>query len=118
MTKQNTYTEALNFWNQAFEMNDNDLEDYTKDINTEDGWKELASSEKLKNVLIDELAGCNHVLDYGCGEGWAGIILNKSGCKDVLSVDVVENAIHLAKTWKSVFKIEEDFELNAFLMIG
>ncbi len=102
---ENNYTEALKFWNQAFEMSDDDLENYIKEINPEDGWKELASSEKLANVLITELSGQNQVLDYGCGEGWAGIILNKSGCKNVTCVDVVDNAIYLAEKLKAAFKI-------------
>ena len=50
-----TYDEALEFWNQAFEMTEEDLEEYKKELNPENGWKDLASSEKLANVLINEL---------------------------------------------------------------
>ena len=107
---ENTYTEAKKFWNQAFEMNEEDLKDYIKEIKPEDGWKELASSEKLADVLVNELAGKNQVLDYGCGEGWGGIILSKSGCKNVTCVDVVENAIGLVEKLRSVFKIETGFQ--------
>ena len=97
----NSYLEALKFWNQAFDLDEEAKEQYRKELNPEN-YKELASSEKLANVLVEELAGKKRVLDYGCGEGWAGILLNKSGCKDVTSVDVVENAIKLAEFLKSL----------------
>ncbi|WP_026653460.1 class I SAM-dependent methyltransferase [Butyrivibrio proteoclasticus] len=106
----NTYNEALKFWNSAFEMNDEEKEQFTKEIDSENGWKELASSEKLRDIIIENLSGCAKVLDYGCGEGWAGITINKSGCKDVTCVDVVENAITLAKFLGSVCKVTEGFK--------
>ena len=47
-------------------------EQYRKELDPED-YKSLASSEKLADVLVEELAGKKRVLDYGCGEGWAGM---------------------------------------------
>lgn len=100
----NSFTNALNFWNQTFELDDNTKEEYKKELSPSD-WKAFAPSEKLADILIRELASKEKVLDYGCGEGWAGIILNKSGCKDVTSVDVVENAIKMADFLKSLFDV-------------
>ena len=99
-----SFTNALNFWNQVFELDDNAKEEYKKELSPAD-WKAFAPSEKLADVLIRELAAKEKVLDYGCGEGWAGIILNKSGCRDVTSVDVVENAVKMADFLKSLFDI-------------
>lgn len=48
-------------------------------------------------------------MDYGCGEGWAGIILKKSGCEEVTCVDVAENAVKLASFFRDIFKISEGF---------
>jgi SAM-dependent methyltransferase len=103
----NTYKKALEFWNNAFEMDEDAKNEYKQEYDPVDGWKELCSSAKLQNVIIDQLASRNRVLDYGCGEGWAGITLNKSGCKDVTCVDVGENAIELCKCFKNHFNIEK-----------
>ncbi|MBR5789904.1 MAG: class I SAM-dependent methyltransferase [Lachnospiraceae bacterium] len=108
----NTYTDALKFWNSAFMMDDESKEEFIKDIDIENGWKDLASSEKLSDVIVRELADKSNVLDYGCGEGWAGIVLNKSGCKKVTCVDVVENAIELANFLKNSFKIESGLTMQ------
>ncbi|MBR1848915.1 MAG: class I SAM-dependent methyltransferase [Lachnospiraceae bacterium] len=107
----NSYLEALKFWNQAFDLDEEAKEQYRKELNPEN-YKELASSEKLADVLVEELAGKKRVLDYGCGEGWAGILLNKSGCKDVTSVDVVENAIKLAEFLKSIYDIKDGLKME------
>ncbi len=105
-----TYSDALKFWDQAFEMGDAEKEQYLKEIDPENGWKELASSEKLRDIVTAHLSGCNKVLDYGCGEGWAGIALSKSGCKDVTAVDVVENAIKLANFLGSAYGAGSGFK--------
>jgi ubiquinone/menaquinone biosynthesis C-methylase UbiE len=38
----------------------------------------------------------DHVVDFGCGTGWAGRLINACGCK-VTSVDVAANALVVAK---------------------
>ena len=92
-----TYNNTLKFWNQVFEMSEEEKEQFLKERNPETDWKELAPSEKLREIDTEHLSGCKKVLDYGCGEGWAGIALNKSGCKDVTCVDVNTRAVALAK---------------------
>ena len=52
------YNNALNFWNQAFDMRDEDLKDWLTGCDTEDGSKELASADKLRDVIIRELSDC------------------------------------------------------------
>ena len=106
---ENSYERAVEFWNQAFDIDKETKEEYKKIALNENGYKDLAASEKLKNVLVEQLASKSKVLDYGCGEGWAGITLNKSGCKDVTCVDVVENAIKLCNFLKTIFKVEGNF---------
>ena len=66
----NNFKNALQFWNQVFELDDNAKEEYKKELSPAD-WKAFAPSEKLADVLIRELAAKEKVLDYGCGEGWA-----------------------------------------------
>ncbi len=104
-----SYNNALNFWNQVFEMSDEEKEQFLKEIDP-NGWEELAPSEKLRDIVTEHLSGCEKVLDYGCGEGWAGISLSKSGCKDVTAVDVVENAIKLAAFLGEAYGAGEGFK--------
>jgi 2-polyprenyl-3-methyl-5-hydroxy-6-metoxy-1,4-benzoquinol methylase len=106
----NTYSDALKFWDAAFEMNDEEKEQIIKEIDAQNSWKELASSEKLRDVMLEHLSGCKKVLDYGCGEGWAGITLSKAGCKDVTCVDVVENAIKLANFLSTAYGVTGTFK--------
>lgn len=103
------YNDSLKFWNRAFDMDNSAKEEYAQKINPETDWKKLASSDKLADVIINTLSNKKKVLDYGCGEGWAGIILKKSGCGEVTCVDVVENAIRLADFFRDIFRISEGF---------
>lgn len=108
---ENNYLEALKFWNSAFKLDEDTKKQYQQELDPTK-WKEIVSSEKLADILIKELSGRKHVLDYGCGEGWAGIALNKSGCSDVTAVDVVENAIKMAEFLKTLFKIESGLQFK------
>lgn len=40
------YKESLNFWNQAFEMSDEEKEKFINGIDPDNDWKDLASCEK------------------------------------------------------------------------
>ena len=103
------YNDSLKFWNSAFDMDDKAKEEYAEKINPETDWRNLASSDKLADIIINNLSNKKRVLDYGCGEGWAGIILKKSGCEEVTCVDVAENAVKLASFFRDIFKISEGF---------
>ena len=103
------YNDSLKFWNSAFDMDDKAKEEYAEKINPETDWRNLASSDKLADIIINNLSDKKRVLDYGCGEGWAGIILKKSGCEEVTCVDVAENAVKLASFFRDIFKISEGF---------
>lgn len=109
MTMDKKYNDSLKFWNSAFDMDDKAKEEYAEKINPETDWRNLASSDKLADIIINNLSDKKRVLDYGCGEGWAGIILKKSGCEEVTCVDVAENAVKLASFFRDIFKISEGF---------
>ncbi len=109
MTMDKKYNDSLKFWNSAFDINNKEKEEYAEKINPETDWKNLASSDKLADIIISNFSDKKRVLDYGCGEGWAGIILKKSGCEEVTCVDVVENAVKLADFFRDVFKISGGF---------
>lgn len=103
------YRKSLAFWNDRLAIDDEMREEYKKEIKSEDDWKELTTSEKFSNIFIDTLSGQKKVLDYGCGYGWAGIMIKKSGCKDVTCVDLIENGIEHTKVLASLFGISEGF---------
>ena len=99
----------IEFWNTAFAMSEEEKEEYRKNI---EDWKELAPSEKLFHAA--ELLGSKKkVLDYGCGNGWAGIIAAKSGCTDVTAVDVSENGVEAARFLSGLYAVEDRMHFSA-----
>ena len=77
------YAEALNFWDKAFTLSEEDKAKHLENITAESDLADLAISKKLANFVRDTLKGKTNVLDYGCGEGWAGMSLSKAGCSKV-----------------------------------
>ena len=99
----------IEFWNSAFAMSEEEKEEYRNNL---EDWKELAPSEKLFHAA-ESLGSRKKVLDYGCGNGWAGIIAAKSGCTDVTVVDVAENGVEAARFLSSLCAVEDKMHFNA-----
>lgn len=101
--------DLIKFWDEAIKL----PEDYKEqERNREDrDYKEIVPSEKLLHA-VSELGKCDHVLDYGCGSGWASIVAIKSGCKDVTAVDIGENIVDAIKFYAEMYDVKE--HLNAF----
>ena len=104
-----TYAEAMDFWNKAFTLSEEDKEKHGKNINAQSDLADLAISKKLANFVRDTLKGKNKVLDYGCGEGWAGMSIYKQGCRDVTCVDVAQGAVETVKYIASLADIGDGF---------
>jgi len=105
------YDKAIGFWDSAFDVDEEVKKQYQEALRPDtDDWKNLASSPKLLNIITDNLKSKKNVLDYGCGEGWAGLCIKKSGCANVKCVDVVEHAISFTKYLQSLLKITEGFD--------
>lgn len=94
----------IEFWNSAFAMSDEEKEEYRNNI---EDWRELAPSEKLFHAAGSLGSRKKKVLDYGCGNGWAGIIAAKSGCTDVTAVDVSENGVEAARFLSGLYNVED-----------
>ena len=92
MNKEMTvdYNNSISFWESVYanSHNCNELADCC-DTNT---WRSLAPSEKFISAL-SVFSNCEKVLDYGCGDGWGSIIMAKTGCKNIISVDLSKSAI-------------------------
>ena len=98
------YRDALTFWNEAYTLREEKKERYHQ-LTPESNADVLAASKKLASIIRDELKNQNRVLDYGCGEGWAGMLLCQAGCRDVTCAEMAENAIALVKTVQQKLQI-------------
>ncbi len=94
----------IEFWSEALDLSEEEREELGE-CSAED-WKELAPSEKLLHAAAS-LGNRKKVLDYGCGNGWAGIIAANSGCLDVTAVDPAPGAVRTAMLYAEVFGVED-----------
>ncbi len=85
------YKNSLDFWEATYANSQNQDELDFSDNN----WKRLAPSEKFITAL-SSFSGCKNVLDYGCGDGWGSIIMAKTGCNNITSVDLSKSAVNRA----------------------
>lgn len=100
------YLDLVAFWNKSMELDEEGMEKAKEGINPDEDYPNLAPSPKLKDAL-DSFKDCQKVLDYGCGSGWASIILAKAGVKEVVSVDVVPNAIKITSLYCDIFGVSD-----------
>ena len=106
MSKKNEdYKNLIAHWDAAFRMTE---EEKRQTMTEEEAaeFMQLAPSPKLASAAA-ELAGCENALDYGCGNGWAGIIAARSGCKCVTCADPAPNACETAACLAKLFRAEE-----------
>lgn len=108
---KNDYLNLVEFWNQNFVLSDEDINQILTQINPDEDYKQLAPSQKLFDVL-SVFKDMNGVLDYGCGSGWASIIMSKNGTKNITAVDVAPNSIEMTKCYTKAFKVED--QIKAF----
>ena len=74
----------IGFWDKAFALSEEQQAEMRNQ--SPESWKELAPCEKLFRAA-GSLGQKKKVLDYGCGDAWAGIIAAKNGCADVTAAD-------------------------------
>ncbi len=99
----------IEFWSSAFELSEEEKEEQKKA--DAESWKELAPSQKLFSAA--QSLGCrSRVLDYGCGNAWAGIVAAKSGCHDVTAVDPAKGAIETARFCAGLYGTEEQITFH------
>ena len=103
------YKNLTRFWDNSFILNDDNKEEMKKRIDVENDWKDFSPSSKLTEAL-----GLfkDNVLDYGCGNGWASIIMAKNGIKNIKACDVVPNSIKLLNFYKDLFNISNEIDAS------
>lgn len=111
MTRQmeTDYENSIDFWNKALSSAP---EDYRGEIDCNEAWEQIGS-EKLIKLLCEQVKGWDHVLDFGCGRGWALAVLVKNDAGNVTGVDVAPNAIASAGYYAKAFQIEDKVTLEA-----
>lgn len=109
MNNNEVNNNLIKFWDAAIALT-SEQKDEMKEYKGMDA-KELAPSVKLFDV-VKTLGTCQKVLDYGCGNAWAGIIANKNGCKDVTAVDLGEKIIDAAKFYANLCEAN----INAYVI--
>lgn len=99
----------IEFWDKALSLSDEDRKSEMQ--NSPDSWKEMAPSEKLFRAA-EALGKCHKVLDYGCGNAWAGIIAAKSGCPDVTAADVAKGGAESAEFYAGFFDVSDKIHVK------
>ena len=105
------YKNSLDFWEKAYA--DSQKKTNFDDTNEVSNWQNLAPSEKFVSAL-SSFSNCQKVLDYGCGEGWGSIIMAKTGCKNITSVELSKSAIQT--TIDNSKKYQVNNYINAFVI--
>lgn len=106
---KDTYNNLLNFWNKSFVLNDEDKKEL-ENINPDD-YKSIAPNMKLVDALR-LFSGCENVLDYGAGNGWASIIMAKCGAKHIKSVDVAPNFKNVVEVYSKAFNVYDKLDIE------
>ena len=94
----------IGFWDKAFALSEEQQAEMRNQ--SPESWKELAPCEKLFRAA-GSLGQKKKVLDYGCGDAWAGIIAAKNGCADVTAADAAPGAVRAARLAAEVCGVEE-----------
>lgn len=91
------YQENLEFWERAWSAA---KKPYTQ-------LPDLPYLAEMAEKLTQ--AGCQTVLDLGCGSGWLAVFLARAGFA-VTGVDVVEHALDLARQWVEMEQLSAVFQ--------
>lgn len=84
------YEALLAHWDRAFSRSEAESSTSAQET-AGDAWKRLAPSEKLF-AAARSMKHSRSALDYGSGDGWAGIVMARCGCRRVTCADVAPNA--------------------------
>lgn len=101
------YEKSLKFWDDMLGQ----PQDMPEKVNKDTDWYEVGSKELAEGAA--SLSTQKNVLDYGCGSGWASVIIAKKGCEHVTAVDVSENGVEASKQYAKLFNADAMIEFHA-----
>ena len=110
MKNKDTLKTIINFWNTTLVMSEEDKKEIKASAD-ENNYVEFAPADKLVKVL-DNLIAADKILDYGCGSGWASLILAKKGAKYVKGVDTSTSGIEAGKFLLETYNVKEKVDLE------
>ncbi len=108
MDVKKTNDSLREFWDDAIVFSD---EDRKEALENKKPLSSLAPSIKLFEAA-KELAGCDRVLDYGCGSGWGGAIIADNGCCNVEAVDLGANIVESATFTATLYNLENHMHVR------
>ena len=100
------YLNLVDFWNKSFTLTEEDKKQIISEINPDEDYKQLAPSQKQFDAF-DVFMYKENVLDYGCGSGWASIIMAKKGVNKVIAADVAEQSLEMLNCYKEAFQVKD-----------
>ena len=100
MNRETDNAKLIAFWNQVFGQSEEEEE--TEAVKFE----ELAPSKELY-LAAASLSVHDKVLDYGCGDAWASIIMAHHGCEDITAADPAESAVKSALQSAALYHMTE-----------
>jgi len=95
----------VRFWDEAIALSEEDKKQLQSE--QECDYKALVPSEKLL-VAAQGLGNCHHVLDYGCGSGWASFVIADAGCLNIDAVDLGENIIAALSFYAELYGLSKN----------
>ena len=98
------YLNLVEFWNNSLKLDEDSKLEFKASVNIDTDYKSLAPSIK-QFELLEGFKVCKNVLDYGCGSGWASIIMAKSGAKQIDAVDVACNSKDMVNLYSDAFNV-------------
>jgi len=100
------YEKLVSFWNNNFILTADDKKELEANHTN---YLSLAPNTKLVDAL-KLFISCNNILDYGCGNGWASIILGKLGINHINAVDVAENSIEVVNALCDIYNLHDNVD--------
>lgn len=106
MEKENLkeYQTLVEFWNQSYQFNQST--DEQSEVDPEVDYLSLAPSPKLLDAAAS-LGKKTNILDYGCGSGWASIIIAKNGGQHITSTEVISNGLKMTEYYAKAFNVQD-----------
>ena len=97
----------LKFWDNFYKITDEDYECF-KAIDKSDY---LSLAPSIKQVDALRLFKNNeNIIDYGCGTGWASIIMAMENINNIKAVDLSSNSIKAAQLFSNAYGVNDKIE--------
>lgn len=97
----------LKFWDNFYKITDEDYECF-KAIDKSDY---LSLAPSIKQVDALRLFKNNeNIIDYGCGTGWASIIMAMENINNIKAVDLSPNSIKAAQLFSNAYGVNDKIE--------